>query len=230
MTLIRRTPRRIWRRLRASVFMSRLPRRFPGYPWEDFIRVCRVFSDDEHATLEERAFLFRLAADLPPDSAVIEIGSWGGISTCYLAAGLRGPGATVHAVDSFQGLADPPAGEAGKGQARVRGPGALFRIQARRLGLAGHIRLLPHESAEAVERIGIERGSAAMVFFDGDHAYEGCRSDFDRWLPFLAPGGVVAIHDFGTHTEVTRAVFEAILGGRFRDVIGQKHSLFALRV
>ena len=227
------TPRQVWRRLRASAFMHRLPQRYPGYAWPAFEKVCRVFWADTLGTLEERAFLFRLASDLPPDAVVIEIGSWVGISTCYLAAGLRGERACVYAVDSFQGLAEAGAGGpggAGLFDAQSRPVGATWRAQVKRLGLAERIRLLEMESAAAVESIPVPRGTAAMVFFDGDHSYAGCQADFARWLPFLAPGGVAAIHDFGNHREVSRAVFEAILERKFKDVIGQKDRLFALKV
>ena len=40
-----------------------------------------------------------------PDAAqVVEVGSWMGASTCFLAAGLKGNGAKVYAVDNFKGL------------------------------------------------------------------------------------------------------------------------------
>lgn len=36
----------------------------------------------------------------------------------------------------------------------------------------------------------------AMVFVDGDHSYEGCKGDIEAWMPHLAPGGIIAVHDF----------------------------------
>ena len=35
-----------------------------------------------------------------------------------------------------------------------------------------------------------------MVFIDGDHSYEGCKGDIEAWLPHIASGGIIAIHDF----------------------------------
>lgn len=35
-----------------------------------------------------------------------------------------------------------------------------------------------------------------MVFIDGDHSYEGCKGDIEAWMPYIIPGGIIAIHDF----------------------------------
>jgi predicted O-methyltransferase YrrM len=35
-----------------------------------------------------------------------------------------------------------------------------------------------------------------MVFIDGDHSYEGCKGDIEAWLPHIAPGGIIAVHDY----------------------------------
>lgn len=35
-----------------------------------------------------------------------------------------------------------------------------------------------------------------MVFVDGDHSYEGCKGDIEAWLPYIVPGGIIAVHDF----------------------------------
>lgn len=34
-----------------------------------------------------------------------------------------------------------------------------------------------------------------VLFIDGDHRYEGVRRDVDDWLPLLAPGGYMLLHD-----------------------------------
>lgn len=35
-----------------------------------------------------------------------------------------------------------------------------------------------------------------MVFVDGDHSYEGCKGDIEAWMPYIIPGGIIAIHDY----------------------------------
>lgn len=34
-----------------------------------------------------------------------------------------------------------------------------------------------------------------FLFIDGDHSYQGCRSDYELYSPFVADGGVIAFHD-----------------------------------
>jgi cephalosporin hydroxylase len=38
-------------------------------------------------------------------------------------------------------------------------------------------------------------GPIDVLFVDGDHVYEGVRTDFDLWSPLVRSGGVVAFHD-----------------------------------
>lgn len=39
------------------------------------------------------------------------------------------------------------------------------------------------------------RGSVDLLFIDGDHSYEGVRSDFENYAHLVKPGGVIAFHD-----------------------------------
>ena len=34
-----------------------------------------------------------------------------------------------------------------------------------------------------------------FAFIDGDHSYEGVKSDFEKYSPLVRPGGIVAFHD-----------------------------------
>jgi hypothetical protein len=79
-------------------------KRRPDLNWEEFRRIARHFKVDDMGSFPERGYLFQLASDLPVDASVIEIGSWMGASTCFLAAGLKGQNARIRAVDNFAGL------------------------------------------------------------------------------------------------------------------------------
>lgn len=39
------------------------------------------------------------------------------------------------------------------------------------------------------------RGSVDLLFLDGDHSYEGVRSDFENYAALVKPGGLIAFHD-----------------------------------
>lgn len=118
-------------------------------------------------------------AELAQDKAVVEIGSYLGLSTACLAKGAR----KVHSVDWHRG-------DAGCGDTWT-GPGFLDGL--RELGLldrvvahVGRCRdVLPLLPAAAFE----------MAFVDGSHAYEDVLADGKEALRLVKPGGTVAFHD-----------------------------------
>lgn len=38
-----------------------------------------------------------------------------------------------------------------------------------------------------------------VLFIDGDHSYQGVRSDWEMYAPLVRPGGIVAFHDICPH-------------------------------
>jgi len=44
---------------------------------------------------------------------------------------------------------------------------------------------------------------ADLLFIDGDHTYEGVKSDFDMYSPLVRQGGLIAFHDICHHTTIT---------------------------
>src|SRR5438552_4897506 len=79
-------------------------KRRPDLNWDEFLRIARHFKQDDMGSFSERGYLFQLASDLPADAQVIEVGSWMGASTCFIAGGLKGAAAKIFAVDNFAGL------------------------------------------------------------------------------------------------------------------------------
>lgn len=39
-----------------------------------------------------------------------------------------------------------------------------------------------------------------FIFIDADHTYEGAKKDFENYMPLLADGGILALHDVVEHT------------------------------
>jgi len=81
-----------------------------------------------------------------------------------------------------------------------------------------------------------------MVFVDGDHSYEHARDDIQIWLRNLAPGGILAVHDYlkddiapnpeGPHPQpwpgVDRAVQETLIG-KYEQIL-HVDSLIAFKI
>jgi predicted O-methyltransferase YrrM len=116
---------------------------------------------------------------------VVEIGSWQGRSTIWLAAGARLAGRRVFAIDPHEGSREDPSAR-------------TFNSFARNLdaaGLSDVVTPLVMRSTEAVSNVD---GPVGLLFIDGDHSIEGARLDSETWLPRVAPSGVVMFHDVAT--------------------------------
>ena len=210
-------------------------KRRPDLGWDEFLRVARHFKQDDMGSFPERGFLFQLASDAPAGSQVVEVGSWMGASTCFLAAGLKGNGAKVYAVDNFKGLST--CGEDSAWYNRhFRRLGAdstleIFRANFAALDLSARAEPVVSDSIAAARAMASRHGSIDLIFIDGDHSYEACWADIHAWAPFVRRGGVMAFHDFGSRAEgVTRAIFEEIRAGRFAEIIGVAGTIIAFRM
>ena len=148
-------------------------------------RAARAAAGIEGWLSEAQGRALHAAAGAAGDGAIVEIGSWKGRSTAWLAHGASQRGLTVHAVDPHQGSTEDP-------HARTYGS---FLTNLERAGLASAVIPLVMTSAEATRAIA---GPVALLFVDGDHSVQGARRDADLWLPRVMPGGTVMFHDVAT--------------------------------
>ena len=210
-------------------------KRRPDLNWDEFHRVARHFKTDDMGSFPERGFLYQLASDAPADAQVVEIGSWMGASTCFLAAGLKGPAAKIQAVDNFQGLST--CGEDAAWYRRhFQKLGAsstleIFNGNFAALGLTARAEPVVSDSLAAAQKLAVRRGAIDLIFIDGDHSYEACKADIGAWAPFVKRGGVIAFHDFGSRASgVTQAIFEETKAGRFAGIVGVANTIIAFRM
>jgi predicted O-methyltransferase YrrM len=69
-----------------------------------------------------------------------------------------------------------------------------------------------------------------LLFIDGDHAFEGVRSDFERYSRFVKPGGIIAFHDIQPGLEnlgvaVSRFWRETSLPGTRKEFIENRSQI-----
>ena len=112
----------------------------------------------------------------------VEVGSFLGRSTCYMAERIKQRGLSV-AFSSF----DPWAGN-DDGWAALADN--LRRAEVSSL-VDIHRRPSPDASAAFADR------SLDFVFVDGSHELDAVRRDLEAWWPKLKPGGLFAGHDYG---------------------------------
>ncbi len=129
--------------------------------------------------------LYRAAIACAQHGAIVEIGSWKGRSTVWLAAAARRAGTVIYAIARPEASREDPT-------ARTYDD---FRRNLEAAGLLDHVRPLVMSSREA-ERV--LKGPVGMLFIDGDHSNAGAQEDFVLWLPRLTPGAALLCHDVST--------------------------------
>lgn len=134
-----------------------------------------------------------LAAAVPADQAIVELGSFKGMSTAYLATGARdGNGAPVFAIDPWD-LPGNPYGKHGYSAPVVR---AEFERQLRGLRLWSRVTPLRAFSTDAAAAW--DGPKVGLLFVDADHAEAAVRADINAWRPHLADVHVIACDDLDT--------------------------------
>lgn len=154
--------------------------------------------------------LFLLAAEGPGEGEIVEVGSFKGLSTAWLAAGSRGAGREkVTAVDHFHGSPEHQPGAA-CATAELAAEGTTFNVFQRNLReVELDAQVTPIVADSATAAADWDR-PIRLLFIDGDHSYEATRTDFAVWFPFVIEGGIIAFHDIGNAPGSTR-FYEALL-------------------
>lgn len=135
------------------------------------------------------------AAALGP---LVEIGTYCGKSTIYLAAAAREHGTVVVTVDHHRGSEEHQRGW------EYHDP-SLFDPVTGRIDTLPSMRRTMHTAGLEDSVIAVVGRSAvlaklwsspvAMVFIDGGHTEEAARQDYEGWAPHLMKDGLLVIHD-----------------------------------
>ncbi|HLN69584.1 MAG TPA: class I SAM-dependent methyltransferase [Streptosporangiaceae bacterium] len=142
--------------------------------------------------------LFDAAAGYSRRGPVLEVGSYCGKSTVYLAAAARVVGQLVVTVDHHRGSEEHQPGWEYHDPALVDpATGRLDTLPCLRAtlaaaGLEEHVVVVVGRSADVARLWGTPLG---LVFIDGGHTEAAAVTDYEGWAPWVAPGGALAIHD-----------------------------------
>ncbi len=142
--------------------------------------------------------LFGAAARYVGRGPVLEVGSYCGKSTIYLAAAARQAGQLVVTVDHHRGSEEhQPGWEYHDSRLVDPATGRLdtlprLRATLAAAGLEDDVVVVVGRSAEVAR---LWRTPLGMLFIDGGHTEAAAVADYEGWAPWVAPGGVLAIHD-----------------------------------
>ncbi|AXK34936.1 class I SAM-dependent methyltransferase [Streptomyces armeniacus] len=149
---------------------------------------------------DEGLALYAAAADAAGRLGLplLEVGTYCGRSTILLADAARTAGVTVLTVDHHRGSEeqqpgweyhDPSLVDPGTGMMDTL---PAFRRTLHAAGLEEHVVALVGRSPQAAAVWG---GPLGLVFVDGGHTDEHAGADYEGWVPHLADGGLLVIHD-----------------------------------
>ncbi|MEU3064833.1 class I SAM-dependent methyltransferase [Streptomyces subrutilus] len=129
---------------------------------------------------------------------LLEVGTYCGRSTILLADAAREAGVAALTVDHHRGSEEQQPGWEYHDPTVVDPEVGLmdtlptFRRTLHRAGLEEHVIALVGRSPQVAAAWG---GPLGLVFVDGGHTDEHATGDYEGWVPHLAVGGTLAIHD-----------------------------------
>ena len=129
---------------------------------------------------------------------ILEVGTYCGRSTILLADAARAAGVTALTVDHHRGSEEQQPGweyhdpSVVDAQVGLMDTLPTFRRTLYLAGLEDHVVALVGRSPQVAAVWG---GPLGFVFIDGGHTDEHANGDYEGWVPHLAEGGLLAIHD-----------------------------------
>lgn len=147
---------------------------------------------------DEGALLYRRALEQLPHGPALEVGTYAGKSAIYLGSAAAHVGGTVFTVDHHRGSEENQAGWEHHDPSTVDPEFGLmdtlgrFRKNIAHAGLEEWVVAIVGDSA-TVGRWW--RTPLSLLFIDGGHGVEPARTDYRVWTPWVAPDGLLIIHD-----------------------------------
>lgn len=171
--------------------------------------------------------LYAFAALVSADQAIVELGSYRGKSTCYLATGAAiGNEAPVYAVDAWSEEVS-----AWRYAVLAQLPSPVFEdftAQLDKTGVRDGVHIIRSLTTLAAELY--DGPPVGLLYIDGDHSRDAVLADFRAWRHHLAPNAVVVFDDFGVtkNPGVSLAVGALEASGELTDVDKLKSERLAI--
>lgn len=153
-------------------------------------------------TREVGEALYAFAACVPADQTIVEIGSYHGKSTAYLATGAAlDYGAAVFAVDAWSDEVS-----AWRSSVLERLPSPSYQKFTEQLDKAGvNVYAMKNLSTIAAEVYGQPDAHheatgrpVGLLYIDGDHHAQAVMADYRAWRQHLADDALIIFDDYGT--------------------------------
>lgn len=154
-----------------------------------------------HLTNEEKIILHEMVFNCDSTQPIaVEIGSYLGASSCFIANGIKKKRGILYCVDTWENQTMPD-GERDTFDEFLTN---TKKYQHLIVSLRGWSNVVIKDLKQREKQID-------FLFIDGDHSYESCKNDWDLYGPLLKNGAIVAFHDTGWADGVNRVIKESVL-------------------
>lgn len=174
---------------------------------------------------DEGTALYEAAMTVSADGPFLEVGSYCGKSAVYLGAAARLAGRVLFALDHHRGSEENQLGW-------EHHEPDLVDPDINKIDTLGTFRRTIHDADLEPTVVALVGDSAtvgavwttplALLFIDGGHGHEPAHRDYETWVPHVAVGGTLLIHDvFPNPADGGRPPYEiycrAIESGTFEE-------------
>lgn len=145
------------------------------------------------------------------NSHFVEVGSWKGRSSCYLAVEIENSGKLIKldCIDTFEGSEEHLDPNSDAFEPLLQDRNGLYKEFLKNIQPVRHIIMpIKMSSLDAAELY--SDNSLDFVFIDAAHDYENVRADILAWKNKVRVGGILAGHDYSWSEEVKKAVDEIL--------------------
>ena len=146
---------------------------------------------------DEGLQLYEWALAATATGPLLEIGSYCGRSTIWLAQAAQARQTAVFAIDHHRGSEEHQIGESHHDAALVNAEGLFdtFAAFRRNIAQADLEQVVIPIVTGSTQFSAHWAGPLSVVFIDGGHSLDAALADYRHWAPRIAPGGILAIHD-----------------------------------
>jgi len=173
---------------------------------EEIIKIKNLTKNVEgFLTDREGVLLYKLASKCSGKGVIVEIGSWKGKSTIWLAKGSKiNKNIKIYAIDPHTGS-----------QEHIQKYGNIwtfdeFKNNLKKAQVDDIVVPLVEYSHKAKELI---KEPIELLFIDGAHEYEAVKLDYELYFPLLIEGGFLIFHD--TDREEVRLVADRAFNSKY---------------
>ncbi len=166
-------------------------------------------------TVDELIQLHEIAVACPQKANVVEIGSYLGASTSYIAGGLSGKKAIIYCIDTWQNETMPD------------GIKDTYKAFSNNLAKSTQEIIKIRKKSDEVTATDLP-DHVDFAFIDGDHSFKSAQNDVQLLEPLMAKNSVLAFHDALYFQGVSQIIGDVLKRGNWR-LEGQVNNLVWLR-